>query len=239
MLLGYGVALSVEAYFGFPRAQVYESAQDLLELNSIVFLETFSTLNEAMGTWAFYWLPYEKLWVMLAVLTGAFILVFLAIWQKDRWRRWLPAGNAWRRWLAAPSEKSRENRALAAGCAAALAWIWTAPLLLPLLLIGVMYVMALFAAVPILGMSAGKSYIQKYVVQPQGCSPVQDLQALRAAARRSGESGATCVRVSGGGEAHGGRVIYATSKAVLLLDASGTVRRIDTGGKVVEMVEDI
>jgi hypothetical protein len=111
-------------------------------------------------------------------------------------------------------------------------------LITPFLMVGALMVsVVLIAIVPMLGMPLGQNYFQKFVVAPTNCVPVRTRDTLMktwSAPQVKNDpalSASNCVTLFKDGESvASGRVIVATSNAIVLFDpASGDVRRVPIG----------
>ncbi|HAV37324.1 MAG TPA: hypothetical protein DCX52_13400 [Massilia sp.] len=97
---------------------------------------------------------------------------------------------------------------------------------------------SVLAAAPALGMFAGERYIAEYVVGPAHCAPARTrLERLEPAPRKGKvHKHANCVRIrTERGLCQQGRVVFATTSAILLFDpATGHLSRVPTKGAVID-----
>ena len=109
-----------------------------------------------------------------------------------------------------------------------------------------MVVLAFLASVPLIGMSAGTAYITKWVIAPEHCVQTASLESRRqqlGVKRDTHEKTtdfANCVAVKKEGKVIArGRVVFYTSKAVVLFESNGRALRVPTTDAIVEAVGDI
>ncbi len=250
-LLGYGVALAVQSTLGVPHATLFSSAIDLFNLGGWAVAQVFSGISHP-DTWGFVAEVWQRLsptiwrlWKTSLVLSIVFF-AFLAL----RWygRRGLKSAVAQR--TRTKLRQSLQDKR----------WFETLLLVLfipafvtlaaPAIVIGgflaMMVMGTALATVPIAGLSAGEVHIRNWVVEPKVCiSRQQRIDTLmrppeaKVVGKRA--RGADCVAViRGDGKIEKGRLVFATTGAVVLYDPTGnSVRRIPTEGAVVEAIDSL
>lgn len=247
-LLGYGVALAVQSTLGVPHATLFSSATDLFNLGGWAVAQVFAGISQP-DTWGFVtevsgrlsptiW----RLWKMSFVFSILFPALLALWWFGKRWM----ASAAAQRARAQVRKRVQDKR-------------WIEPLLLvlfvpafvtlatPAIVIGcflaLLVLSTALALVPIAGLSAGEVHIRHWVVEPKVCiSRQQRIDTLmQRAPKIEGKRprGADCVAViRGDGKVEKGRLVFATTGAVVLYDPAGnSVRRVPTEGAVVEAID--
>lgn len=238
-LLGYGVALATEARFGMPRAQLIDSTMDMLDLSSWVILQVVTKGFEALGTFAFYKKTlWETRYALGMLFTGWLIaLVVLYLYRK-------------RKIFTRRSTKQKSRKQEVSDVRYVINKTWWMPvsiLIVPLvMLLGVVLILvaaAMLTIVPIVGMSAGKTHIDNFVVAPEKCVSLANrarrLELQSKPDKGSTEIGVQCVSVTftEGDLQVKGRVVFALSKVLILYDPeSGAVKRVPTENAIVEVI---
>ncbi|RFO97578.1 hypothetical protein DIC66_06855 [Rhodoferax lacus] len=245
VLLGYGVSLAVESTFAIPHAAVFESTFELMDLASIAMLEMIPALTQALADGSLILRVYRSFAPLLGVIVGLLVLLGGIGWFCEPPRKPDPQ--------ATPARSTKPASRLHWGLTArhylmryALLGLWVllSPLLSLLGILATVLLAAVLAIVPVIGMSAGKAHIEKWVLGPAQCRPVQTLDALRRSTRLAADSSASAPRYADcvaltkdAARIAAGRVIFYTSKAVVLVDDTGRAKRVPTGDVVVEVID--
>lgn len=244
VLLGYGVSLAAETLFGIPHAAVFDSTFELMDLASVAILEIFPTLSDSLSQWAFYVRFYKELGLMIGSFAAVWIVVAVVgwFWQPQRSNGPKPV-------------KIKKPERLYWGRTAKQYWlgqvlivvsIAISPLFSLLGVIAIVVILTVLALVPIIGMSAGTAHINKWVIAPEHCMPTVSLESRRQrlGVKRDPSEKTThvvqCVAVKKDGDVVAlGRVVFYTSKAVVLMEDNGRAQRVPTTDAIVEAVSDI
>lgn len=241
-LLGYGVALSIESMLGMPHAAIFESTLDLLDLSSIFFLELFtSDVFKLFDVGIVYRLYAQEWWLICALLLVATLFYFLGQRIRQTIERWIRKFDLKAKAYAYPEKF--------------VAWLVAVGALLHPLLVSVglwviLYCMVAWLMIPALGLAAGKKWIKEQVIEPQQCQPTATIQMrqteFKAAANvgsasqgkpQDSDQYANCVVVwKDDNPVASGRVVYMTSKSVILLEPNGQARKVPLGDVMVQTV---
>ena len=239
-LLGYGVALSVESRFGLPHTFTFNSTLDLFSLGTWAILDLLSG-SFSWSSWAFY----EGVLVRSAqALKPAFVMGligFVLFWAWLSASRRLSRRNPQQKLRAAKvlfKRKARQKSWVVSGSVFLFTSLFTT-LLVPVAAMGVVVVTFVFCIVlvvlPGIGLTAGKSHIDKWVVQPTSCH-----SNAPEVARAPGPT-ANCLSIKrADNSVEKGRVVFATSTSVILYDpVTGEARRLAIEGSVITTVGDL
>lgn len=242
VLLGYGVSLAVETTFGLPHAAVFDSTFELMDLASIALLELIPSVVHTLEDGSLLTGLYKAFGPVVEIMAGLFLVLALVGWFFEPPRRSAdkrPASTPQARlhWGMSAKRYIWGNALLGLG-------ILLYPLLSLLGVIAILLIATVLAIVPMIGMSAGNAYISKWVVAPEKCRSAIALDAMRDTSRpkppiaaKSGRS-VNCVALKKDQElVASGRVVFYTSKAVVLVDESGQAKRVPTDGLVVEVTD--
>lgn len=242
VLLGYGVSLAAESIFGIPHAALFDSTFELIDLASIAIMEILPTTLESIQQWAFYVRIYREFGIVVLFFAIAWIAVAIVgfFWEPKNTSK-------------GKSSKPKNNKQLHWGKSASQYWgehffiifsIFTSPLASLLAMVFIISAMTALAVIPIIGMNAGTTYINKWVITPEHCVQIQSLSNRRQIVNfdskiepgNSKERVAQCVEIKKeGGVIAAGRVIFYTSKAVLLLEDGGRVQRVPTSDSIISI----
>ncbi|RZL92407.1 MAG: hypothetical protein EOP76_11645 [Variovorax sp.] len=236
-LLGYGVALAVEARFGLPHTFTFNSTLDLFSLGTWAIADLL-TGSYSWSSWAFY---KDVLVRSARVLMPVFVMCligFVLFWA------WLSASRRLSR--RHPQQKLRAAKVVFKRNARQKSWVVSGSiflfssivttLLIPVAAIGIAaltFVFCVLAAVlPGIGLTAGKSHIDKWVVQPTSCH-----SNAPEVARAPGPM-ANCLSIKrADNSVEKGRVVFATSTSVILYDPStGHAKRLGIEGSVITTI---
>lgn len=244
VLLGYGVSLAAENLFGIPHAAVFDSTFELIDLASVAILEIFPTLSDSLSQWALYVKFYKELGIMIGSFAAIWIVVAVVgrFWQPKR-------SNGPKPVKTKKPERlywGRTAKQYWLGHALIVVFIAISPLFSLLGVIAILVMLTVLSLVPIIGMSAGTAHINKWVVAPEQCMPTVSLESRRqrlGVKRDPNETTtrvAQCVAVKKDGNVIAlGRVVFYTSKAVVLTEDNGRAQRVPTTDAIVEAVSDI
>ncbi|MDM0032855.1 hypothetical protein QTI33_12045 [Variovorax sp. J22P271] len=249
-MLGYGVALSAQEKFGIPYATVFSSTSDLFSLGGWAIVQGLAQLDRLMtlGFYADLWRLVSPITLRVLSLVAGISLVGGILLLAGRWiARFVARQSWWRMWTNNAGAAIHRSSPIARVVAFLFAAIWTlvgTPVLLTLGVVLIVVVCTALAVVPMIGMEAGKSHIDAWVVRPTICFPLikrQDRLDVRPAiegARPSKIPAASCVAIAkANGQEIRGRVVFSTFNAIVLYDpVSGAVRRVPTNDGTVEVV---
>jgi hypothetical protein len=205
-LLGFGVTLSVESWGAIPNNALYTSPSELIALSSVA-IGTFiarSGRTEILRQIVVDIVPYAGVWAGVVAL-GLLLLTWPgapAVVRARQFRHWTI--NRLRTHFARGSRSRATVNALAG--------LIGVPVVVPII-VAVYFLLAvtaacLLAAVPLFGYTAGKLYIEEWVVGPARC---------HYDAGKKREKVAMCVTVTT--KELGtfiGRVVYSTSSVIVL-----------------------
>ena len=239
-LLGYGVALSVESRFGLPHTFTFNSTLDLFSLGTWAIADLL-TGSFAWSSWTFY----KNVLVWSGRVLGPALVMslvgFALLWAWLATSKRLSTRNRRQQLRAAMVRFKRNARQKSWVVSAAIFLISsvTTALLVPLMAIGLAALAFVFcvvlAALPGMGITAGKSHIEKWVVQPVRCH-----------SKEPGSAGAlgpaaNCLSIKrGDNSVEKGRVVFATSTSVILYNpATGQARRLGIEGSVITTVSEL
>jgi len=92
----------------------------------------------------------------------------------------------------------------------------------------------LLAVLPAMGLTAGKSHIDKWVVQPESC------RSAKTSAEAAGPTASCLSLTRPDGSVEKGRVVFATSTSLVLYDpVTGSVKRLGIEGSKVAVVDKL
>ncbi len=240
---GYGVALSVETEFGVPHASIFKSSFDLLSLS--VWFVIWATNNcsvalEKIFSSSPYW--NAAIFIFLMGLT-VWVGINGLMWMRDRF-----VGEGFRikkipTFANKSSAKSFVAFSMVFGFTASLG----ALVGMPLLLVFVLIISALFGIVPAMSLFAGVDHIQKDVIRPEHCLPLasrkERLRQLDSKPKSSTqkERFATCVKIVEGDKTIAkGRVVFSTTENIVLYDPdTGKVVRESISGRTIDVVSQL
>jgi len=213
LLLGFGVALSMESWGQIPYGALYSSPSELIALSAIAVSRFIVRFGSADMTWriALDAAPYGLCAGIFAV-----ILVMQMAWPRrpavDRLQAAVARLRTWRQGYVSTRTKTKAVvSSLAAGSAAFAVF----PLVAVIYLWATVTGAVLVASMPLVGFVMGKSYIEEYVTGPARCAD----------GRAGNRPVATClyVRTKELGE-HRGRLVYGTSSVIVLYDMTKVIR---------------
>lgn len=246
-LIGYGVALSVEERFNMPHAALFGSTFELLELSVWAVLQFLNNLPAALVMSKLYWAGLLGVWIPALILLASWIGIVLFV---KRQRSNVSEGKFStyiRILIKPPSFKTESKRMLLGrGVAYALLFLASAPLFFIFWVMLLVAVIVIFTFAPIVGLAAGQAHIGDYVVGPSACTSLLNRDARRVSDKTRTQADkdvktATCISVTKDDKPLGrGRVVFATSEAVVLYDpVSGVVRRVPIKDAVVEVMDSL
>lgn len=242
-LFGYGVGLAAEGMFGMPHGALTDTGFDLIDLASVGLMQFADGGIRTLGGLSFYVDLYASAWPFLLGLTLAWLIFMVWLWRRK------PKGTARKTFAVAgsnsPNGAEKLNgivgqRRLAT---VVLALIPLSPLLVVASVWLIVVVVAMIGIVPAIGMNAGMAHINQWVVAPERClwrlNREQWLQRIKADKKEQGsERIANCVAVVRDGKVVAkGRVVFMTSKSVILFDPSdGSVRKVPSAEAIIEVL---
>lgn len=207
LLLGYGVALSVEGWGEIPSGSLYSSPSELIALSSIAvlrFFDRFSNVEMALN------IVLDLLPLTASEAAFAFGVALLVAWPRgERFERAKvrvrETSSRVRTYLSGRTKSRAVVNSLAVGAAVFLFFPLAVFAYWAALLGGALFLTAL----PIVGYSMGQIYISEYVTGPAGCAD----------GKPGKQRVATCLTVKTKelGE-YRGRLVYSTSSVIVLYD---------------------
>lgn len=244
-LLGFGAALSLET-FGLSPAVVYSSPFDFLVLSSEVLLVLFDVLNKAYKNPEIHHFWY----FFVAIVISAVLLVLYVLTRNDVQKFLLRVVKK----RVHPLLRSLQRRAIFRWFSSWIklplftlaAWVASASLLRGFLLL--LLAIVFFLMLPsLMGYLAGKSSIDKYVINPSDCASLHSRKNRMRPPENShvnpGEQAPTaiCLRVLKDGKELGrGRKIERNQDTVFLFKPdTGEVLSIPTKDAIVEQVNEL
>ncbi|RZL65011.1 MAG: hypothetical protein EOP81_06375 [Variovorax sp.] len=238
-LLGYGVALSVESRFGLPHTFTFNSTLDLFSLGTWAIADML-TGSFAWSSWTFYKGILVWSWRVLAPVLVMSLVGFALLWAGLAISRRLSTAKRRQQFRAAVVvfKRNARQKPWVASSTVLFSSLATT-LLVPAAAIGVAALTYVFcivlAALPGIGLTAGKSHIDKWVVQPTSCH-----SNVPGVARTPGPA-ANCLSIKrADNSVEKGRVVFATSTSVILYDpATGQAKRLGIDGSVATTVSQL
>lgn len=233
-LLGYGVAAAMQIRFTIPHETLFTSPFELIELSVAAimqFFERFSTVDLLRDL-------YAPMIADLLPTAGIFAGIWLLIAAAITFRRHVGVATAslssgLKRWLSVKNEQRTPlyNWIVLSckGLGFVAAFLLGMPLVMWVLLMIVLTALFVLSMLPVIGMSAAGLYLDKYVIVPEHCAPLRNRAYLmKPASGQVSRPYAICVRVENPRlEAAQGRLIFATSSAIVLFDPiKGIVTRV-------------
>jgi hypothetical protein len=209
LLLGFGVALSMETWGQIPFGALYNAPTELISLSAIAVSRFFVRFSSADMAWriASDAAPY-------GVCVGIFVVVLVLqmAWPRrpavDRLQVAFSQVRSFRRDYVSTRTKTK---AVVSSVVAGIVTFAMFPLVAVIYLWAIVSGAALLAVTPAVGFVMGKSYIDEYVTGPTRCAD----------GREGSRPAATClyVKTKELGE-YRGRLVYGTSSVVVLYDTS-------------------
>lgn len=242
-LLGFGVAIAIEATFNVPHQSVYTSVLDL------VGLSVYAIISMVMGLGKITWGPlFEQAWkpgVFVAV--GMFLLMVLMVGIRKWMIRNPGSTRNIHQHVKLPTAQDPIGKVIGKSAVFSLlfgSFAFATPFLL---IAGLITALAFISMVPMLGMQLGQHYLKQYVVSPKECASIQSAEALqrRWATRKnddaSGAVGAICVELMKDNTRVAiGRTVVSTPSAIVLFEPGhGHTWRIPTGELTIRPVGTI
>lgn len=234
ILLGYGVSLALETMFGIPHATIFESSFELIDLASIAVMQSLPAIVEALGKWSTYIEVFRRAISTLGVLVFAWLLFAVLLW----WRRSRNVENP-----GATIEQPQGKTSFVRQQLLAFALIVIAPLFSVAGVVFVALFMTILSIIPAMGLVAATAYLNDTVIKPEHCNPLVRLEQRRKLDLPKTENGkfsAQCVKITKDGDpVASGRVVFATSKAIILYRPDGGVSRASLGDSVIEVLAEL
>ena len=241
-LLGYGVAVAVEDRLQIPHASMFESSFDVISLSAWAFLRFFDSLDLSTLSWDLWLTTLKATWIIpVAVFFSLVLTVYLL---KSR-QPWIRTGVAKTEYLLSRLKPAKHDSmglwTIRSILISGFAWL-AAPLMSFAMFFGLIMMAIGITLIPMLGMSAGIQHIDKFVVKPENCRPLQN-RNIRLAAKKTKTSTtfADCLEVEVDGlEAAKGRVAFATPSAIVLYDPqTGVARRMQVKGARITLFDKL
>lgn len=206
-LLGYGVARSNDAMFGFSYPLWYDTPVDLMAMAGDAFIGWLDCVQKSLGN-ASTWQAAGAAGLVVASIAMSFMVA--------NWLGTSPQARTWREraalmrirlatWFTTPKVKLREQVTHATVTAAAAGVVGGLSALSGLL--ALLVVIAAMCLIPMLGFIGGATYVRASIIEPTSCiSPI----AVRLRAK-STTVGAPCVEITDSttGKTVTGRLILA------------------------------
>ena len=223
-LIGYGVAVSVNAVFDVPHEMIFNSPFELLEL-SVWFVMHFI---EALPTLTFpelYKSNFKAFCLVAAIMF--FVWVICIILLKIPKKGDALKGKKLPTWVVQlfqqPSNLESRKMLLAKATLCCIFFLFSAPVLYATLVILITAGAVMLPLVSIIGMEVGRSHIIKYAIQPKTCVPLANrtarLEELKNNKKIKTEIQATCLSLTKDGKELGrGYMVFTTSSAVILFN---------------------
>ena len=220
VLLGYGVSLAIETKFGLPHALLFESTTEVIDLASIAIMELVRNGGQIGQYFDFASRIYSDSWPILPV--SAVVVFCIFGWSEWKGKPSKPRGSHVApkkdRWWPLPTSL--------AVC------IGLMPLIAALMVFATAAAGALIGVVPMMGHGAGLAYMEHWVIEPKECRPEKPQAG-------SGPY-ADCVVVMKDKEELGrGRVVLATSKALVLWVPGQHAQRVPTADAAVSAISKL
>lgn len=233
--MGYGLTFSIEQ-FNVPHEILYASTLDLIDLSCWMVIYFFdglygmSILEEMVKSFMrFAW--------AVPVMFAALFAYGLYLKYQSRIPSPLRRDRRWATWFSVGREASVLTLALKIGT-----YSFVAPAVFVVLSVlgamAIVFVASVLLGAPGIGLKAGERFIKEYVVEPEHCAPPRTrLERIKPAPQTQASAKlANCVRVRNErGLCEQGRVVFATTSAILLYDpATGHVSRVPTKDAVID-----
>lgn len=239
-LLGYGVALSVESRFGLPHTFTFNSTLDLFSLGTWAIADLL-TGSFSWSSWALYENVLKWSWRALAPALMLSLIGFALLWAWFAITRRLSARTRKQqlRFAMVVFKRNARQKSWVPSAAVFLFSSLFTTLIVPVAAIAVIFLTFFFCAalavLPSIGLTAGKSHIEKWVVKPAACHSNAPLSAGAPGPR------ANCLAIKRSDNAvEKGRVVFATSTSVILYNPeTGQAKRLGIEGSVITTVSEL
>lgn len=243
VLLGYGVAMAVEARFGIARASLYAGASDLLEL-SVIAIDMLMR-NVATPWDKFLWKVIFQSFPTVAWMLSVWAALAVVLWFSSSRQTSSKKGLIWLKLLKNKIHVRSEyfKRHLLLG-----AVIVMSPLMAWVLVMGALIVLFVPVLLVAMGMTAGLGYINKDVLEPRRCAvllPVMKSGEVHHQEQKAQtsmpETYARCMALEDeqGKELARGRLVLASPRAVVLMFEDKQAKRFDLSQKVIKQVDTL
>lgn len=240
LLLGYGVAMAVEGRFGIARASLYGGASDLLELSSIALVMLLRNVATPWDRFLWRVISESLPGVGCTLLFWGMLAGVLLISQRQQFRWVVVSGSLLRIRDKVSAWPVYLKRHLLLG-----ALIVGSPLVAWLLVFGVMMALVVPLLLVVMGMAAGQAYIESDVLRPEHCAAIRAVDfgggMRRLSSGEPTQVSAHCLALKDeqGKELVRGRLVLASTKAVVLVLEDKQVKRFDLDQKVVMQVDTL
>jgi hypothetical protein len=217
----------------------HPASDGVASVSDLVGLSIYAMISMVLGLGKISWQPlFQQAWPpSLIGAVSMFLLISCMIYFMARpGRSGIRMKSFWRR--VAPPSRQDSTRQLIVKNAIGSSLFGGVILITPFMMVGaLMTAVVLIATVPMLGMQLGENHFREYVIGPTNWAPVRTGDTLLknwSAPRKKtdpAQSESACVELVKDGEKVGsGRVVVATSNAIILFDpASGITRRVPIG----------
>jgi hypothetical protein len=228
-LIGYGVSLAFESIFNIPHSQLYESPFELIDLSSLAVVQLVFGATEIIDRS----LPllknmYSRSYglILFAVILSVAIsaIIHLASAKQGRIKKFSVGKR-----ISTSASSSFLLKASLIGSVAAL----LQPVLMLLLIMGFVFITFTLSSFTWVGLLAGKSYIQKWVIGSEDCPAAG---VVVDTSRQDVEDFTCAIVVRDAKTVASGRVIWSTAKVMFLYTpSSNTAERVALDSAVVEL----
>jgi hypothetical protein len=253
-LLGYGVAIAVQSKFGLPHSMTFGSTLELFNLGCWAVAQVLISTYEGAA-----WLTaIQEIWSASWPITFA-IIGFLSVGCILLWGVFISSKKL-SALMSAPVARLTDGKSVLdflrdhrfAGKIAAFATISIGiivgtPFVMALGLACLVFLCAVLALVPQVGLTVGKAHIDDWVIRPTVCMGLKtrDARMDKAVTKLNVGApviyGANCIAiVRAKEEVDRGRVVFATPNAVILYNPrTGDVRRVSVDGATVKVISEL
>lgn len=230
LLLGFGVAMSAESWGQVPYGSIYTSPTELISLSVVAISTLIAHIEISHAFWQFVlaWLPYGALF---GSVVGFFVL--LSTWpNRVLINRCQNTHRRSMEWIRNRVRHTTRLKALFNGILAFLLSIMLVPLAAIFYLWMMIAALCILCFLPIIGFSAGKTYIKEYVINPDYCYENRPDEKTKVA-------NCLLVKHKDLGE-YRGRLVYSTSSVIVLYrkesSISGKFVRIPIADSIIEAI---
>jgi hypothetical protein len=253
-LLGYGVAIAVQSKFGLPHSMTFSSSLELFNRGCWAVAQVLMSAYEGAA-----WLKavqeiWSASWPITLAIVGLLLIVGILLWGASisfkKLNRLMSAPVARLTGGKSVLDFLRDHRSagkITAFVTVAVGIIVGTPFVMALGLIGLVFLCAVLALIPQVGLAVGKVHIDDWVIRPTVCMGLKtrdarmDKTVTRPKIGAPVIYGANCIAiVRGKEEVDRGRVVFATPNAVILYDPrTGDVRRVSVDGATVKVIGEL
>jgi hypothetical protein len=241
-LVGYGVSVSVKE-LNLSNETVFASPFELLELSQWAVIRVLSKLSSS-ELWVFYKTAIAS--TLPGILIATLVLTFFVFFVKSPAKVMVVKKHATSFFRYFFVIEKSDN--FLVSLRKLYAYMVTLGMVLPLVYLLVVFSFfagsAFLITLPALGMFAGEGHIVEDVVKPSSCYPKitrENFLSIKKGKKSNASIYAECVQLSTEkGMAERGRVVFATSSAIILYEpVTGTVKRIPIRDVTVEVIDQL